>query len=488
MIDVGGLGRLGARERFALDQLVDASCILRAEDGARIGAVRVDILDESRLSSLASIAADASLVFGAAEGVVRIPRALLGLVADLLSQRADLMAPLDKRGRPASAANELVRAGVERTPVVSRVAIAFGEAVHRAADGRPAWSVAPWPGAASWAVALSHDLDVASLWPAFTLLRGAELARKGEANRLSQVVVAAASRALGDPVRGGVDDVLAAESDAGARSTWFILCGTPTFSTMRAGDLTYRPESKRVRGIVGALRVGGHEVALHGSLETVLDGRRFAAQRKRLEAIAGSACSGVRQHFLRRRIGETEQAMARAGFAYDSTCGFADRNGFRAGIADVFPMWDASQDAPVGIEQAPFCWMDRAQSKYQGIEDPARWIDDAISLAGACATVRGLWCGIWHPNLTPALGYPGATEAYRDLTRRLAAADPWLATLDEIVRWRVGRRSLRVVAVGSDGAPVVRGDDTAVGATEHPYSVVDGAGREALRVTGTVGK
>lgn len=482
MIDLGDLGRLSARERFALERLADASCVLRAEQGARGAAVRLAVDDEGRLPALASLAADAKAVFVAEDGVVRLPRTLLGVVADLLSQRADLAAPVDRHDRPLSDANILVRAGAERTPVVSQLAAALARAVRGAARGRAAWSITPWPGGHTWAAALTHDLDVASLWPAFTLLRAVELARKGEVRRLSQVAAAAAAQSLGDPVRGGVDAVLTAEAGAGARSTWFLLCGTPTLRTFRAGDLTYTPESRRVRGIVRALAVAGHEVGLHGSLETVHDGARFATQRTRLAAIVGNESRGVRQHFLRRRIGETERAMSAAGFVYDSTCGFADRNGFRAGIADVFPVWDAASDALAGIEQAPFCWMDRAQSKYQGIEDPVRWIDDAMSLAESCAAVQGLWCGIWHPNLTPALGFPGATEAFGDLVQRLAAGRAWLATLDEIVRWRVGRRSLRAVATGADGAPVVQGDTAALRAADGEYSVTDGAGRQALRV------
>src|SRR2546430_17478224 len=35
--------------------------------------------------------------------------------------------------------------------------------------------------------------------------------------------------------------------------------------------------------------------------------------------------------------GVTERAMAEAGFWYDSTFGFPDRNGFRLGVADVVP-------------------------------------------------------------------------------------------------------------------------------------------------------
>src|SRR5256885_6263019 len=38
--------------------------------------------------------------------------------------------------------------------------------------------------------------------------------------------------------------LLETERQHGVLSTWFVLCGTPTLATMRAGDLTYRPRSE----------------------------------------------------------------------------------------------------------------------------------------------------------------------------------------------------------------------------------------------------
>src|SRR5438445_9574267 len=68
----------------------------------------------------------------------------------------------------------------------------------------------------------------------------------------------------------------------------------------------------------------------------------FQSQRARLERLTGTPHppQGVRQHFLRLRPGVTHRAMAAAGLAYDSSYGFADRNGFRLGVADVIPVWD----------------------------------------------------------------------------------------------------------------------------------------------------
>src|SRR5690606_10008975 len=103
--------------------------------------------------------------------------------------------------------------------------------------------------------------------------------------------------------------------------------------------------------------------------------------------------------------------------------------GFRSGIADVYPLHDAIDARPLGIDEMPFCWMDRAQSKYQGVEEPMRWVDDARELMAECEAVQGVWCGIWHPNLTTALGFPGAPDAFASLVQHVSTRGAWVATI-----------------------------------------------------------
>src|SRR5205814_1477356 len=103
----------------------------------------------------------------------------------------------------------------------------------------------------------------------------------------------------------------------------------------------------------------GCEVGLHGSFATMDGTGVFERQRGRLGHLIGSPPAGVRQHFLRMRPGKTQEKMQAAGFSYDSTWGFSDRNGFRLGVADILPAWNAAAGRQ-GIAEAPFCWMDRA--------------------------------------------------------------------------------------------------------------------------------
>lgn len=441
---------LGRAERFALDLLLDVARVVPYTGPADV--VQLRIVDGSPRVDLTSPTARAGTIV-AGNGVVTLDRGILTSVTQIAGAVAEQCSSVaDRFGRVPATENELVGAQAEQDPVVSRVARELAAAVRRAAGRRPVCFVAPWPSGHRWAAALTHDLDVVSWWPAFSALRLAELARKGQMMRMLRVIGGALASGGRNVVFRGVREVLDIEAHYAAHSTWFVLCGTPSFASARAGDLTYSPESKRTRRILDAIRAGGHEVGLHGSFATSDTPELFAEQRTRLAALTASTPAGVRQHFLRMRPATTYRDMAAAGFTFDSTAGFADRNGFRLGVADVVPMWSHADSKALALDEVPFTWMDRALSKYRGEEDPAAWVRDALALADRARDVEGLWVGIWHPNLTTALGYPGALHAYESLVAALVNRDPWMPTLSEAVAWRRARRAVRAVGIDPSGA------------------------------------
>ncbi len=459
---------LAPTERYALELLVDLARLVPVDD-PNADVVRIEVTDPpGRPPALRTLSASRWLI-QPGEGTVRVFRSALRSVAEIASAASEQRsAERDRHGRVPPGVNTLVTAGMERHPIVSEAAVRLREAALASAGRRAMRLAVPWPGGKRWAAAFTHDLDIVSLWPAFTLLRLAELAGKGQLAECARVCGAALAALLGDPVGRGVATLLERESATGIRSTWFILCGTPTFATMRAGDLTYAPESKAARAILKAITSAGHDVGLHGSFATTVEDGAFAAQRARLAGLCGREIAGVRQHFLRVRPGATHRAMREAGFTWDASLGFADRNGFRLGIADVVPLWDAARETAIGLDEVPFCWMDRALSKYRGIEDPSAWVKDALKMAQRARNVGGLWVGVWHPNLVPELGFPGAPEAFAELAQGIAAGDPCLLSLGELVAWRRARRSARVTSLAPDGRIELTVPDGATVALEEP--------------------
>jgi hypothetical protein len=434
---------LSPRERFGLDLLVDLSRVVIAEDDS-LGAVVLQVVrDESPIDLKDLVKGRWSIA--RSDGMVQISSRALHWVADVagagIEQRSLSRDPL---GRVPASENPLVRAGLEREPVISQGALLLREEVLRAAGGRTVRIAPAWPLNKLWAMSLTHDLDGVEWWPIFSGVRLLESLKRRNA-RLALRVLSGFGRSIGrDPLGDGARNVLAFSKELEVSTTWFVLCGSPTLGTILQGDVTYDPDRRPARSIIGQVIAGGHEIGLHGSFETFRDPGELARQKRRLEEISGRVVSGVRQHFLKMRPGLTQRGMHEAGFTFDSTYGFPDRNGFRLGAADVLEGWDDAQQVKSGIDEIPFTWMDRSLSKYRGIDDPGEWIRDAGDLAESARKVGGHFASVWHPHLTSTLGYPGAFNKYQELVQGLLRNDPYCAPLERIVRWRRARRSIRI--------------------------------------------
>jgi hypothetical protein len=446
--------QLRPAERFGLDVLVDLSRLLVAER-AECDLVRLTVVERgSAGSAAADLSSKAALERG--DGEIRVTTAALRGVAEVaggaIEQRSTAT---DRHGRVPATENPLVAAGQSRKPVVSLLGLELRRAALAVAGRRPVRSLAPWPEGHRWAAAMTHDLDVVEWWPLFSLLRMAQLSMKGDWD-LFRRVARAARRSIGrDPVTRAVHSLLQLEAHHGIRATWSVICAEPTLRSMLAGDSTYRPEGPAARRILTALTHAGHEIGLHGSFATAEDAKSMMAQRRMLSRLTDSPVDGIRQHFLRMHPGRTQRIMVEAGFEYDATWGFADRNGFRLGVADVVPAWDAEREVTMPLDVLPLVWMDRALSKYAGVEEPGRWIEDARELARECKVAEGVWVGLWHPNMIESLGFPGAEPAFVSLLQALADDRPYFASAHKIVQWRRFRRSVRAARVTADGRVVL---------------------------------
>jgi hypothetical protein len=60
-----------------------------------------------------------------------------------------------------------------------------------------------------------------------------------------------------------------------------------------------------------------------------------------------------------------------AGLAHDSTLGFADQSGFRAGTGREYPTYDLIERRPLGLRERPLVVMDATLFGYLGMDTDA---------------------------------------------------------------------------------------------------------------------
>jgi peptidoglycan/xylan/chitin deacetylase (PgdA/CDA1 family) len=253
-----------------------------------------------------------------------------------------------------------------------------------------------------FAIALTHDVDVPWRWTPIGLrgsaarLKTAAVERRArdavrEARALAAVPVHRARRT--DP-NWTFDRVLALEAERSARSTFFVLAGHGHPADGPAPE-TYARLRPR---LVSTLHARGGEIGLHGSYTAAENERLLAAEQEGLERLAGGPFEGQRYHYLRVRPHENLATLERLRFAYDSTLGFPDTPGFRAGIAQPFRPWSLADERPLDLIEIPLALMDVSfDDRYLGL--PARRAEmHVLSLVEWAARHGGGFAVLWHTD------------------------------------------------------------------------------------------
>ena len=300
-----------------------------------------------------------------------------------------------------------------------------------------------WCGA-RFAVALTHDVDTPWRWTG-TGLRGSAArlkshvrgARGGaalrEARALATVPVHKLRRT--DPYW-RFEEIIRAERRREASSTFFVMAAHRHQFDGPAGDSYERLRPR----LVEELQEGGAEVGLHGSYTAADDAGVLSDEKDELERLCGPL-AGQRYHFLRVDPHANLEPLARLGFRYDSTLGFADAPGFRAGIAHPFRPWNAATDEPLPLVEIPLAAMDvtLAEERYLGLTAPAAEAR-LRTLVDWAAANGGAFAVLWHSERfdpAAACGWDVLYERFMDAVcerggvcvpaERLAEeADAWL--------------------------------------------------------------
>jgi peptidoglycan/xylan/chitin deacetylase (PgdA/CDA1 family) len=258
-----------------------------------------------------------------------------------------------------------------------------------------------WRGA-RFAIALTHDVDTPWRWTARGVrgaaarLRDHARARRGshalrEARALAAVPLHKLRRT--DP-NWRFDRILRIERARFASSTFFVMAG---HAHPADGAVPEAYERLRPR-LVETLLQAGAEIGLHGSYTAADDPARLAEEKGRLETLAGPVL-GQRYHYLRVDPLANLAPLEALRFRYDATLGFADRPGFRAGIAHPFRPWSFEREEPLDLIEVPLALMDvtLAEERYLGL--PAAIAErELLALLDWAAANGGGFAVLWHTD------------------------------------------------------------------------------------------
>jgi hypothetical protein len=191
-------------------------------------------------------------------------------------------------------------------------------------------------------------------------------------------------------------------------------------------DSGYDPRIASIRSVVHWLQERDVENGVHPGYATFRCPEELQVELQILRSVLGEQPLGGRQHYLR-WCPETWMDWENCGLAYDSTVGYADRVGFRAGTCIPYHPWLLSQDREARLLEIPLLVMDTCLLDPLQVpsEEPITVVSRLIE---KCRAVGGVFTLLCH-NTT--LRDPSFVRQYGQILDMLTASErfDWQASV-----------------------------------------------------------
>ena len=191
-------------------------------------------------------------------------------------------------------------------------------------------------------------------------------------------------------------------------------------------DSGYDLFMKPVHEVVSGLKNEGVELGVHPGYYTFDDPYRLGDEVQHIREVIDERRVGGRQHFLRWHP-RTWHHWETWGLAYDSTVGFSDRIGFRAGTCVPYRPWSLELNREIDLLEIPLLAMDVTLAYYMRLA-PQESVALLLQCAERCRIVGGVFTLLWHNR---SLLDPNYGHAYQTVLSALkfAPAFDWKQAL-----------------------------------------------------------
>lgn len=314
--------------------------------------------------------------------------------------------------------------------------------------------VPPVPGGFSFIACLTHDLDHASIrrhkfdatmfgflyratfGSLMRVVRRRMSPRKALQNWIAAFKLPLVHLGLVDDFWSGFDRYV--ELENGRPSTFFVIPfagiagqakdGKSSATRASAYDVSHISEK------VLDLNAAGCEIGLHG-IDAWTDRERATQEAERISEASGTPTRGVRMHWLYQDQ-RTPNVLEESGFSYDSTVGYNDAVGYRAGTSQAFKPLQAMRllELPLHIMDTALFFPDR-----MGLSEDEAWVRVTALLEHAKHN-GGVLTINWHDRSIAPERLWG--DFYVRLVQTLTSSGALFLTASDAASWVRRRRSV----------------------------------------------
>jgi hypothetical protein len=247
--------------------------------------------------------------------------------------------------------------------------------------------------------------------------------------------------ALRSPDRlAGISEWMKIEDGCGFKSTFYFFASQAGAWHWRdcnyafSDKVPFDGRSVAVGELMRRVAEAGWEIGLHPSYYAATSPEWLRIQKELCEdAIQGKIVS-VRQHTLQYDPNRTPAFQAQAGLSVDSTQGFNDLIGFRAGTSFPYLCWDWVRGATLPLLEVPLHIQDGPLLRDSPSTD--KTIENAISLMKSVEDVGGVLVILWHPSW---LATDSGLAVFKTILEEAKFRNAWGCSVQQLATWWLSR-------------------------------------------------
>lgn len=309
-------------------------------------------------------------------------------------------------------ASSQYRFGFTDVPPVDRYCELLGNVIRRTF---PEFSVDQiWPNGKKFGLSLSHNVEFWNLTP------GAS-SQQIHHNISKKLLYLFNRNYYDDPTR-MIKGVLRRENLLKASSSFFLL----TKSDFPDKRRNYFDDETYFNQIVKMLK--DKSVNLHGSKEAAY---QYHFLPEELDKLEGFSANGFRVRYLNFRYQNLFKVLEQAKIKYDSSIGFDERIGYRAGISYPFQPYNMEENRPFNVLEIPLIVLDEALFKQTGsnYKKAMRRMNQLIAIA---KKHRSHFSICWHTHMFDLAAHPYLARLYWRTLQNAKLNGAWLCSLDKL--------------------------------------------------------
>ncbi|SNT36043.1 hypothetical protein SAMN05421640_3538 [Ekhidna lutea] len=183
------------------------------------------------------------------------------------------------------------------------------------------------------------------------------------------------------------------------------------------GGSRYSFDEKRLVSLFKKLKNHKHEIGIHGTTKTANDSDMLVDEISRLMDSSKVDISGGRQHRLWLDPLKTFKIHEQSGLKYDSSFGFAEREGFRNSFCLPFKPYDFENQRAIDVWQFPLMVMDVTLFSYRKLDAPNEALTSIEKLLHEVEKHNGIITLLWHNSFFDETLYPKVTTTYEQILK-----------------------------------------------------------------------